>query len=226
MEDKKIPSNTKIEEFFDMIKSDDYSVQINSLLPQLDINDLSLNSPHNYFDPLAIKDLIAGNNEEEKIPNKSTNIDTNDEWKESSSINNYSNISPLNQDKITKISDVSMNYQEKEKFNEQKKVTQNANLFKVTKIYELTNIDYRLTDLSAKDEITFLKRHRNKSKRRRKYNSDNIRKKIKTGFFNGFLYKKIKHILKKIKSKIKFPKFPQKFCSSAFSRDFRSIINI
>ena len=191
---KKIPSYTEIkfnEYFIDKLEPDEFSNSDNASFPILDII-RSSNFDDNYFDIQAKKDFFAGKAEEEKIQNENDIIKINEELKESSS--SY-------QDKIL----INISWKN------------NKNLFNVTKFEkksEWTNIENKSTDLSANDEITFLKRHRNKSKRKRRDNKDNIQKKIKTGFFNRYLYIKINNILIKNKSKIKFPKFPQKFCSS------------
>ena len=191
---KKIPSYTEIkfnEYFIDKLEPDEFSNSDNASFPILDII-RSSNFYDNYFDIQAKKDFFAGKAEEEKIQNENDIIKINEELKESSS--SY-------QDKIL----INISWKN------------NKNLFNVTKFEkksEWTNIENKSTDLSANDEITFLKRHRNKSKRKRRDNKDNIQKKIKTGFFNRYLYIKINNILIKNKSKIKFPKFPQKFCSS------------
>ena len=191
---KKIPSYTEIkfnEYFIDKLEPDEFSNSDNASFPILDII-RSSNFDDNYFDIQAKKDFFAGKAEEEKIQNENDIIKINEELKESSS--SY-------QDKIL----INISWKN------------NKNLFNVTKFEkksEWTNIENKSTDLSANDEITFLKRHRNKSKRKRRDNKDNIQKKIKTGFFNRYLYIKINSLLIKNKSKIKFPKFPQKFCSS------------
>ena len=195
---KKIPSYTEIkfnEYFIDKLEPDEFSNSDNASFPILDII-RSSNFDDNYFDIQAKKDFFAGKAEEEKIQNENDIIKINEELKESSS-SSY-------QDKIINISR-----------------RNNKIHFRVTKFEqksELTNIENKLSDLSANDEITFLKRHRNKSKRRRRDNKDDIQKKIKTGFFKRYLYIKINSLLIKNKSKIKFPKFPQKFCS-AISRE-------
>ena len=189
---KKIPSYTEIkfnEYFIDKLEPDEFSNSDNASFPDII---RSSNFVDNYFDIQAKKDFFAGKAEEEKIQNENDIIKINEELKESS-FSSY-------QDKIINISR-----------------RNNKIHFRVTKFEqksELTNIENKLSDLSANDEITFLKRHRNKSKRRRRDNKDDIQKKIKTGFFNRYLYIKINNILIKNKSKIKFPKFPQKFCSS------------
>ena len=56
--------------------------------------------------------------------------------------------------------------------------------------------------------------------KRRRENQDNIRKKLKTSFFNTFLYKKINDILNNKQTKLYFEKFP-----ISFVNDIRKITN-
>ena len=56
--------------------------------------------------------------------------------------------------------------------------------------------------------------------KRRRENQDNIRKKLKTSFFNTFLRKKINEILNKKESRFYFEKFP-----ISFVNDIRKITN-
>ena len=65
----------------------------------------------------------------------------------------------------------------------------------------------------AKEGEGMLKRKRFQERRARKENRDNIRKKIKRGFFNCALIKKLNEVLKSIGSKKYFMKFPQHFVS-------------
>ena len=145
---KKIPSYTEIkfnEYFIDKLEPDEFSNSDNASFPILDII-RSSNFDDNYFDIQAKKDFFAGKAEEEKIQNENDIIKINEELKESSS--SY-------QDKIL----INISWKN------------NKNLFNVTKFEkksEWTNIENKSTDLSANDEITFLKRHRNKSKRKRR----------------------------------------------------------
>ena len=65
----------------------------------------------------------------------------------------------------------------------------------------------------VKEGEGMLKRKRFMERRPRKENQDNIRKKIKRGFFNCALIKKLNEVLKSIGSKKYFMKFPQHFVS-------------
>ena len=61
------------------------------------------------------------------------------------------------------------------------------------------------------NEKTFLNNKLLPTIKRRRENMDNICKKIKTSFFNKFLYKKLNEMLKHVKSKLYFEKFPISF---------------
>ena len=61
--------------------------------------------------------------------------------------------------------------------------------------------------------------------KRRRENQDNIRKKLKTAFFNKFLYKKINQILKNKQSKLYFTKFPISFVNDIRKNNNKNIIN-
>jgi hypothetical protein len=70
------------------------------------------------------------------------------------------------------------------------------------------------------------KRKRNKIRLRRRDNSDNIRKKIKGGFFNGALIKRLNFILKQNRSKLYFVKFHQKFISNITRKSNKKFLNM
>jgi hypothetical protein len=82
------------------------------------------------------------------------------------------------------------------------------------------------TEVSLNSGITSIKRKRNKEKRRRRDNSDNIRKKIKGGFFNGALIKRLNFILKQNRSKLYFVKFHQKFISNITRKSNKKFLNM
>ena len=88
------------------------------------------------------------------------------------------------------------------------------------------NIENESTEVSLNSGITFIKRKRNKEKRRRRDNSDNIRKKIKGGFFNGALIKRLNFILKQNRSKLYFVKFHQKFISNITRKSNKKLLNM
>ena len=80
------------------------------------------------------------------------------------------------------------------------------------------------TNESLDSEISVLKRKRFKSRRRRRENEDNIRKKIKTRFLNGYLIKKINFIIKY--NRCYFTKFPQKFVTKISKEENKKLLNM
>ena len=77
-----------------------------------------------------------------------------------------------------------------------------------------------------KEEINFINNKRFPTKRPRKENKDNIRKKIKRGFFNNALVKKLNDKLKSIASHYYFEKFPQYFASDVNQKRNKEILNM
>ena len=75
------------------------------------------------------------------------------------------------------------------------------------------------------NEKSSLKNQVLSTKKRRRENLDNIRKKIKTVFFNNYLYKKINEALKNKKSKLYFVKFPISFVNDIKRNTNKDIIN-
>jgi len=94
------------------------------------------------------------------------------------------------------------------------------------KIPIFTYIENESTDTSFDSEISELKRTRLKNKRRRRDNRDNIRKKIKGGFFNRTLINKINTIVKSSGSRFYFAKFPQKFISKISKKANKKLLNM
>ena len=75
-------------------------------------------------------------------------------------------------------------------------------------------------------ENRFINRKRTSTRRKRMENKDNIRKKIKRGFLNYTLIKKLNEKLKKIGSKTYFEKFPQFFASDFDQKRNKKILNM
>ena len=75
-------------------------------------------------------------------------------------------------------------------------------------------------------ERNFLKRKRSTSRRKRKENKDNIRKKIKRGFLNNTIIEKLNEKLRNIGSKTYFEKVPQRFASDVDQKRNKKILNI
>ena len=76
------------------------------------------------------------------------------------------------------------------------------------------------------NEKTFLENKVTPTKKRRRENWDNIRKKIKTIFFNKYLYTKMNNALKNKKSKLYFLKFPITFVNDIKRNTNKDIVNI
>ena len=79
-------------------------------------------------------------------------------------------------------------------------------------------------DFTNVDDI---RRERFLTRRRRRENKDNIRKKIKRGFLNDYLFNKINYLLKKGKKRHNnFERFPQKFVSDVVKKENNIILNL
>ena len=113
---------------------------------------------------------------------------------------------------------ISLNIEIKNEAN--KKKIFNINYREKTSLF--TNIE---NILSIKEE-PFMKRKRNPKRRRRRDNQDNIRKKIKRGFINKSLIKKINELLKNSRSKLYFEKLPQNFVCDITKSSNNKILNM
>ena len=110
-----------------------------------------------------------------------------------------------------------------------KKEENTKNIFKVTypeKISLFTYIENESDEESLNSEISILKMKRFNKKRRRRENRDNIRKKIKVGFFNRTLISKLNAIIKSNGSPFYLVKFPQKFISNISKKDNKKLLNM
>ena len=139
-----------------------------------------------------------------------------------SNIENESHILPLNKEEKTE-ENLELY------FNSDKENNQNSSFFgqkrKIFKINyrnrfdEVKEISYiSLSKLSI--EKTIINKTVLPTIKRRRENQDNIRKKLKTSFFNTFLRKKINDILDNKQSRLYFEKFP-----ISFVNDIRKITN-
>ena len=139
-----------------------------------------------------------------------------------SNIENESHILPLNKEEKTE-ENLELY------FNSDKENNQNSSFFgqkrKIFKINyrnrfdEVKEISYiSLSKLSI--EKTIINKTVLPTIKRRRENQDNIRKKLKTSFFNTFLRKKINEILNNKESRFYFEKFP-----ISFVNDIRKITN-
>ena len=80
--------------------------------------------------------------------------------------------------------------------------------------------------ITEKDELNLLGNKRLSYRRQRKDNKDNMRTKIKRGFFNVALVDKLNDRLKSIGSTKYFMKFPQNFVSDISKRRNKEIVNM
>ena len=78
----------------------------------------------------------------------------------------------------------------------------------------------------VRNEENRLKRKRGKKRRPRKENQDNIRRKIKRGFFNNSLIKKLNEKLQSIKIIKYFEKFPQHFVNDVNRKRNKDILDL
>lgn len=88
------------------------------------------------------------------------------------------------------------------------------------------NKEDNYSKVSQKDILLAGKRKRFSFRRQRKDNRDNIRKKIKRGFFNNGLIKKLNEKLKSIGSKKYLRKFPQHFVSDVNQKRNKELFNM
>jgi hypothetical protein len=103
-------------------------------------------------------------------------------------------------------------------------------LINISKILEVSNqekdsIFTRIENDELK-EIIFCQKKRFPKKRRRRENQDNIRKKIKKGFLNRGLIKKINEILKNNRSVSFFEKFQQHFTDNVTIKANKELMNM
>ena len=92
------------------------------------------------------------------------------------------------------------------------------------KVNLFTNIEKNSLLVKSGEEM--LRRKRFQDRRPRKENQDNIRKKIKRGFFNNGLIKKLNEKLKSIGSKKYLRKFPQHFVSDVNQKRNKELFNL
>ena len=94
----------------------------------------------------------------------------------------------------------------------------------IEKVNLFSNIEKN--SILVKDGEDMLKRKRFQDRRPRKENQDNIRKKIKRGFFNNGLIKKLNEKLKNIGSNKYLRKFPQHFVSDVNQKRNKELFNL
>ena len=89
-------------------------------------------------------------------------------------------------------------------------------------LFNITNTNCVLD----KEDVNLLGNKRYPHRRPRRDNRDNIRKKIKRGFFNNALINKLNEKLKSIRSTKYFMKFPQNFVKDICQKRNKEIINM
>ena len=94
----------------------------------------------------------------------------------------------------------------------------------IEKVNLFSNIEKN--SILVKNGEDMLKRKRFQDRRPRKENQDNIRKKIKRGFFNNGLIKKLNEKLKNIGSNKYLRKFPQHFVSDVNQKRNKELFNL
>ena len=94
----------------------------------------------------------------------------------------------------------------------------------IEKVNLFSNIEKN--SMLVKNGEDMLKRKRFQDRRPRKENQDNIRKKIKRGFFNNGLIKKLNEKLKNIGSNKYLRKFPQHFVSDVNQKRNKELFNM
>jgi len=110
-------------------------------------------------------------------------------------------------------------------------------VFSITKIKETSNdstpsessnlfTSAENNSVLFKEETNLINRKRYRERRARKDNRDNIRKKIKRGFLNHALIKKLNDKLRNIGSKKYFERFPQNFVSDVNQKRNNEILNM
>ena len=100
----------------------------------------------------------------------------------------------------------------------------NSKIFKV--VYPKKDFVFTCIDNGLFTEEEILCRKRYPKKRRRRENQDNIRKKIKRGFFNKALLQKLNMILINKGSKSYFEKFQQHFVSNVTRKTNNALMNM
>ena len=94
----------------------------------------------------------------------------------------------------------------------------------IEKVNLFSNIEKN--SILVKNGEDMLKRKRFQDRRPRKENQDNIRKKIKRGFFNNGLIKKLNEKIKNIGSNKYLRKFPQHFVSDVNQKRNKELFNL
>ena len=110
--------------------------------------------------------------------------------------------------------------------NSMKQVQNSRKIFEVIRPEKIELFSKLEGDLFKEEENSLINRKRYKKKRSRRENQDNIRKKIKRGFFNSALIPKINMIIKKQGGKFFFEIFKQHFVSDVTKESNMELYNM
>ena len=143
-------------------------------------------------------------------------------------ISNFSSIEKLNPSMLLKEGEIIEKENLEHYFISNKDINSSSEL--IGKKRKIFKVNYRIRfdkdNSTLCDEKTFIKNMTLPTIKRRRENMDNIHKKIKTVFFNNFLYNKINEKLKKKKSRLYFVKFPISFVNDVKRNTNKDIINL
>ena len=191
----------------------------------------SISNRLNTTTELNIKSFISKTNKFQDNDTYSTIEEDSKELNIENTVSNFSNDSSFNfANDLPLEEELLYHYSNSTKENNSNSILEH----KKRKIFKV-NYRYRFDDIFDKEnaqlspisnEKTFFTNKILSSKKRRRENWDNIRKKIKTIFFNKYLYTKMNDTLKSKKSKLYFLKFPITFVNDIKKDTNKDIINI
>ena len=169
--------------------------------------------------------LLSDNHEEDEISSINENQDTLFSY--FTKISQFEYRTPPNIDDFLNILEIAFN--DCFKVNQQKPMVEHKKrdkIFEVVRPIKALLFTKLEDDLFKEEENTFMNRKRYKIKRSRRENQDNIRKKIKRGFFNSALIPKINMIIKKQGGKFFFEIFKQHFVSDVTRKNNMELFNM
>ena len=169
--------------------------------------------------------LLSDNHEEDEISSINENQDTLFSY--FTKISQFEYRTPPNIDDFLNILKIAFN--DCLKANQQKPMVEHKKrdkIFEVVRPIKALLFTKLEDDLFKEEENTFMNRKRYKIKRSRRENQDNIRKKIKRGFFNSALIPKINMIIKKQGGKFFFEIFKQHFVSDVTRKNNMELFNM
>ena len=169
--------------------------------------------------------LLSDNHEEDEISSINENQDTLFSY--FTKISQFEYRTPPNIDDFLNILKIAFN--DCLKVNQQKPMVEHkkrGKIFEVVRPIKALLFTKLEDDLFKEEENTFMNRKRYKIKRSRRENQDNIRKKIKRGFFNSALIPKINMIIKNRGGNFFFEIFKQHFVSDVTKESNMELYNM